>query len=107
MTERLQNFIDGAWRDSSAGEALNVINPASAAVLAQVPLSPAADVNQAVEIAERAFLLWRRTPVVDRVQPLFKLKALLEQHRDDLALSITEECGKTLAESKGEMQRAI
>jgi malonate-semialdehyde dehydrogenase (acetylating)/methylmalonate-semialdehyde dehydrogenase len=107
MTERLQNFIDGAWRPSSADEALNVINPASAAVLAQVPLSPAADVNQAVEIAERAFPLWRRIPVGDRVQPLFKLKSLLEQHRDDLALSITDECGKTLAESKGEIQRAI
>ncbi len=107
MTERLHNFIDGDWRASTADHALNVINPASAEVLAEVPLSPAADVHQAVEIAECAFIGWRRTPVVDRVQPLFKLKALLEQHRDDLSLSITNECGKTLAESKGEMQRAI
>ncbi|HZP05574.1 MAG TPA: CoA-acylating methylmalonate-semialdehyde dehydrogenase [Terracidiphilus sp.] len=107
MTERLQNFIDGGWRASTADHALKVINPASAEVLAEVPLSPSADVHQAVEIAERAFLGWRRTPVVDRVQPLFKLKVLLEQHRDDLALSITNECGKTMAESKGEMQRAI
>ncbi len=107
MNERLQNFINGGWIASSADVALNVINPASAAVLAEVPLSPAADVHQAVEAAERAFVQWRRTPVVDRVQPLFKLKSLLEQHRDDLALSITDECGKTLAESKGEIQRAI
>jgi malonate-semialdehyde dehydrogenase (acetylating) / methylmalonate-semialdehyde dehydrogenase len=107
MAERLQNFIDGGWRASSAGDALRVINPASAAVLAEVPLSPAADVNQAVEIAERAFFAWRRTPVVERVQPLFKLKTLLEQNRDDLALSITNECGKTLAESKAEMLRAV
>lgn len=107
MTERLQNFVDGGWRASTAGHVLEVVNPASAEVLAEVPLSTAADVSAAVEIAERAFIGWRRTPVVDRVQPLFKLKALLEQHRDDLALSITEECGKTLGESKGEMQRAI
>jgi malonate-semialdehyde dehydrogenase (acetylating) / methylmalonate-semialdehyde dehydrogenase len=107
MSERLQNFIDGAWRASSADQALNVINPASARVLAEVPLSTSADVHQAVEIAERAFLGWRRTPVVERVQPLFKLKTLLEQHREDLSLSITDECGKTLAESRGEMQRAI
>jgi malonate-semialdehyde dehydrogenase (acetylating) / methylmalonate-semialdehyde dehydrogenase len=107
MAQRLQNFIDGDWRGSSAGQVLDVLNPASAEVLAEVPLSPAADVDAAVEIAERAFLLWRRTPVVDRVQPLFKLKTLLEQHRDDLALSITDECGKTLAESKGEMLRAV
>ncbi len=107
MTERLQNFVDGNWRASSANQTLKVINPASAAVLAEVPLSPATDVNAAVEIAERAFLSWRRVPVIDRVQPLFKLKALLEQHRDELALSITNECGKTLGESKAEMQRAI
>ena len=79
--ERLQNFIDNAWRPSSASEALKVINPASAKVLAEVPLSPAADVNAAVAIAERAFRDWRRTPVVERIQPLFRLKTLLEQHR--------------------------
>jgi len=101
--ERLQNFIEGEWRGSSASETLNVINPASAEVLAEVPLSPAADVNAAVEVAQRAFLEWRRTPVVDRVQPLFRLKTLLEEHRDELALSITNECGKTLTESKAEI----
>ena len=105
--ERLQNFIGGAWRTSSSSDTLNVVNPASAAVIAEVPLSPGGDVNAAVEIAERAFISWRRTPVVERVQPLFKLKALLEQHRDDLALSITDECGKTLTESKAEILRAV
>src|SRR5580704_15410659 len=105
--DRLQNFIGGAWRPSSASEALKVINPASAAVIAEVPLSPATDVNAAVEIAERAFVQWRRTPVVERIQPLFKLKTLLEQHREELMLSITNECGKTLAESKGEILRAV
>jgi malonate-semialdehyde dehydrogenase (acetylating)/methylmalonate-semialdehyde dehydrogenase len=105
--DRSQNFIGGEWRLSSASEALNVINPASAKVLAEVPLSPAADVNAAVEVAQRAFLDWRRTPVVERIQPLFRLKTLLEQHRDELALSITDECGKTLAESKGEILRAV
>ena len=105
--ERLQNFVDGGWRASSASDVLNVINPASAKVLAEVPLSPATDVNAAVEVAERAFIEWRRTPVVDRIQPLFRLKTLLEQHRDELALSITDECGKTLAESKGEILRAV
>ena len=107
MIDRLQNFVDGTWRTSTAEQALGVINPASAAVIAQVPLSPAAEVNEAVESAARAFVLWRRTPVGDRIQPLFKLKTLLEANRDDLALTITDECGKTLAESKGEMQRAI
>ena len=107
MSERLQNFIDGAWSPSTAAETLSVLNPASTAVLAEVPLSPAADVVKAAEVAARAFVGWRRTPVGDRIQPLFKLKTLLEANRDDLALTITEECGKTLGESKGEMQRAI
>ena len=107
MSERLRNFIDGAWSPSTAAETLSVLNPASTAVLAEVPLSPAADVVKAAEVAARAFVGWRRTPVGDRIQPLFKLKTLLEANRDDLALTITEECGKTLGESKGEMQRAI
>src|ERR1700735_798106 len=94
--ERLQNFVDGGWRASSANDALKVIDPASAKVLAEVPLSPATDVNAAVEAAERAFIEWRRTPVVDRIQPLFRLKTLLEQHREELGLSITHEWGKAL-----------
>jgi len=105
--ERLENFIDGVWRPSSAKETLKVVNPASAKVLAEVPLSPAADVNTAVEAAERAFVAWRRTPVTERVQPLFKLKTLLEQHREEIALAITDECGKTLAESGAEIVRAV
>ncbi len=92
---------------STAEQALNVLNPASAAVLAEVPLSPAAEVNKAADGAARAFVGWRRTPVGDRIQPLFKLKNLLEANRDDLARTITDECGKTLGESKGEMRRAI
>ena len=96
MVERLQNFIDGAWSPSSAEQALNVLNPASAQVLAQVPLSPAAEVNQAAESAARAFIGWRRTPVGDRIVPLFKLRGLLEANREDLSRSITDECGKTM-----------
>ena len=107
MTDRLQNYIDGAWRASSASEALNVLDPASAQVLATVPLSPAAEVDQAAQSAARAFAGWRRTPAGERVQPLFKLKVLLEQNLDDLARTITSECGKTHAESVGELRRAI
>jgi malonate-semialdehyde dehydrogenase (acetylating)/methylmalonate-semialdehyde dehydrogenase len=107
MTQTLANFIDGAWRNSKAGQALNVLNPASAQVLAEVPLSPSAEVHQAAEAASRAFPAWRRTPVGDRVQPLFRLKTLLESNLEDLARTITDECGKTHAESVGEMRRAI
>lgn len=107
MSETLLNYVDGGFCPSSGAETADVINPATAKVVARVPLSSAEDVRQAAEAAAKAFPDWRRMPVGDRIQPLFKLKVLLEAHRDDLALAITEECGKTLAESRGELQRAI
>ncbi|MGH7998295.1 MAG: aldehyde dehydrogenase family protein, partial [Brasilonema sp.] len=103
----LPNYINGQWSTSIATEYLDVLNPATAKILAQVPLSPASEVNQATEAAAEAFVSWRRTPPTERVQYLFKLKNLLEENLEDLARTITTECGKTLAESKGEMQRAI
>ncbi len=103
----LPNYINGQWCASKATDYLEVINPATAEVLAQVPLSPASELNQAVTDAAVAFTTWRRTPPTERVQYLFKLKNLLEENFEDLAHTITLECGKTLAESKGEMRRAI
>jgi len=107
MAELLPNYINGSWLKSGARETLKVVNPASAAVLAEVPLSPAAEVGQAVDAAHRAFGSWRRTPVGERIQPLFKLKALLEDNLDKLARTITNECGKTYSESAAELRRAI
>jgi malonate-semialdehyde dehydrogenase (acetylating)/methylmalonate-semialdehyde dehydrogenase len=101
------NYIEGAWRESAATERIPVINPATAEELGRTPLSPAVEVDQAVAAAARAFPDWRRTPVTERIQYLFKLKTLLEEHFDDISRTITTECGKTLAESRGEMRRAI
>jgi malonate-semialdehyde dehydrogenase (acetylating)/methylmalonate-semialdehyde dehydrogenase len=106
-TITLPNYINGEWCASNATEFLDVINPATTEVLAKVPLSTASEVNQATEVAAAAFVTWRRTPPTERVQYLFKLKNLLEENFEDLARTITQECGKTLAESKGEMRRAI
>lgn len=96
----LKNYINGEWRLSSASDRLPVHNPATAQVLAEVPLSPGDEVNQATAAAAQAFLAWRRVPAVERVQPLFRLKGLLEAHADELARLITQECGKTLKESR-------
>jgi malonate-semialdehyde dehydrogenase (acetylating)/methylmalonate-semialdehyde dehydrogenase len=83
------------------------MNPASATVLAEVPLSPAEEVDEAAAAAAAAADGWRRTPVGDRIQHLFKLKTLLDDNLDAIGRTITEECGKTYAESIGEMRRAI
>ena len=103
----LLNYINGEWCTSQGTELLDVVNPATTEVLSQVPLSKKADVELAVTAAAAAFTTWRRTPPTTRVQYLFKLKFLLEEHLEELSRTITDECGKTLKESKAELQRAI
>jgi len=103
---RLANYINGEWQKADA-DVLPVINPATAQTLAEVPLSPAAELARAAESALSAFPSWRATPAGERIQPLFRLKALIEANMDDLARTITEECGKTLGESRAEIQRGI
>jgi malonate-semialdehyde dehydrogenase (acetylating) / methylmalonate-semialdehyde dehydrogenase len=104
---QLTNYINGRWTESRASEWLDVVNPATSEALARVPLADAAGVDAGVEAAAAAFPEWRRTPPEDRIQPLFKLKNLLEDHIDELSRIITQENGKTFTEAKAEMRRAI
>ncbi|MCB9461950.1 MAG: CoA-acylating methylmalonate-semialdehyde dehydrogenase [Anaerolineaceae bacterium] len=107
MTTKILDFIDGQWTDAKASDLLDVINPAEGASIAQVVMTPGTVVAQAVEAGHTAFQEWRYTPVTDRIQHLFKLKMLLEEHLDEIARVITNECGKTYKESIGEMRRGI
>jgi malonate-semialdehyde dehydrogenase (acetylating)/methylmalonate-semialdehyde dehydrogenase len=107
LTQPLQNFINGQWQAATCSTHLDIVNPATQEVLGQVPLSSGADVEQAARAAQEALPGWRGVPPGDRVQYLYRLKALLEQHREEVAQIITQECGKTLEEARGEMQRAI
>ena len=104
---KLRNYVNGAWRASTATEFVEVINPATAEVLTSTPLSTRADVDSAVQTAADAFPSWRRTPPGERIQYLFKLKNLLEEHIDELARLITLENGKTFGEAKAELRRGI
>ncbi len=104
---KVANYIDGQWQDSAAAEWQDVSNPATGEVMARVPLSDTSEVTRAIESAAAAYPAWRRTPPEDRIQPLFKLKVLLEDHQDELARVITLENGKTFVEAKGELRRAI
>lgn len=105
--QRLHNYINGRWQLSQSTSVLDVVNPATHEALARVPLSGALEVQAAVEAAATGFREWRQTPATDRVQYLFKFKQLLEEHLDDLARTITNECGKTYKESLGELRRGI
>jgi len=104
---KIPNFIDGRWVQSSTDHWFNVHNPATGELVARTPLCAAAEVNAAVDSAAKAFSEWRRTPPEERIQPLFKLKMLLEAHQDELARLITIENGKTFAEARAELRRAI
>ena len=103
----VHNFIDGSWIESRASDFLDVINPATGEAIARTPQSTVDEVNAAIEAAAAAYPDWRRTPPEDRIQPLFKLKQLLEDHIDDFGRLISQENGKTFVEAKAEMRRAI
>jgi malonate-semialdehyde dehydrogenase (acetylating)/methylmalonate-semialdehyde dehydrogenase len=101
------NYIGGEWRRSSSTEASEIQNPATAETLASVPLATSNEVDAAVSAAAAAFPGWRRTPAQERIQFLFRLKRLLEEHADEIARITTMENGKTLAESRAELARGI
>lgn len=103
----LKNYINGQWLLSSGLESQAIINPATNEEWERCPLSSAQDVEEAARSAQEAFLGWRKTPVADRVQYLFKIKTLFEQNHEELAKIITREHGKILSESKAEVRRAI
>lgn len=104
---QLLNYIAGTWQRSRASDYLAVRNPATGETLNRVPLTPRDELDEAVQAAQAAFVDWRRVPVTDRIQYLFKFKQLLEEHFDEIARLTTQECGKTLAEARGELRRGI
>ena len=107
VIETVGNFIGGQWVKSTTTNFQDVINPASAEIIGRTPLSTGAEVDAAVQAAQAAFQVWSKVPPGERSQYLYKMKSLLEIHREELARLITLECGKTLDESRGELQRAI
>src|SRR5690242_5397827 len=106
-TRLLGNYIGGAWVPSTASDALDVTNPATGDVLARVPLSIRADVDAAVAAARAAFPAWRSRSTIERARWLFGFRQVLEAHQDEVARSVTREMGKTFADARAEVGRAI
>lgn len=107
MNDVLRNYINGEWVKSKGNKCIPVINPATGKAIAKVPLGVEEDIEMAALAAKEASLNWRNTPASRRIKYLFKMKELLENHTDEIAILCTNESGKTLAESKAEMVRAI
>ena len=101
------NFVGGEWSRGNSTETFDVFNPATSELLAKVQMAGRDDVNAAVKSASAAYPEWRRTPPQNRIQFLFKFRALLEQHGDEIARITTQENGKTFAESRAELARGI
>jgi malonate-semialdehyde dehydrogenase (acetylating)/methylmalonate-semialdehyde dehydrogenase len=104
----LKNYIGGAWVAPQAPVgSRDVVNPATGATIATVPLSGAADVDAAVAAARAAFPGWRSTPSIERARMLFTLREKLLRDAERLARSVTTEMGKTLPDARAEVSRAI
>ncbi len=102
-----KQYIGGQWCDAAASGVFDVTNANTGEAIAKTPLSGPADIGQAVAAAAGAFPKWAATPVGQRAQVMFRYKALLEAHIEELGRIMTVEHGKTLAEAIGEMRRGI
>ncbi|MFN4152214.1 MAG: aldehyde dehydrogenase family protein, partial [Candidatus Sericytochromatia bacterium] len=103
----LKNYINGEFVDAISKETLDVTNPATNQVIAQVPLCKKEDLDNAVKAAKTAFKSWRRTPPSERAKYIFKFKNLMEEHFEEIARLVTIEHGKALDEARGDVRRGI
>lgn len=107
MAEVLKNYIGGKWVASTSNQTESVYNPATGEVLAEVPISNADDLNQAIATAKEAFETWKNVAVPRRARVLFKYQQLLVENWEELAKMITKENGKNYDEAYGEVLRGI
>ncbi|MES1208591.1 MAG: CoA-acylating methylmalonate-semialdehyde dehydrogenase [Pseudomonadota bacterium] len=107
MIKKLTNFVNGKAAASETTRWGDVYDPATGAVASQVPMSTPKDVNAAVAAAHRAFPQWSATPAVRRARVLFKFKALIDEHMDELATLLTSEHGKVLDDARGSVTRGM
>jgi len=100
---RQQCFIDGQWRDADTKETIDVTNPATGKVIGTVPKMGAGETRRAIQAANAAWRGWRRKPAKERARILRRWHDLTMENADDLAMIMTIEQGKPLAEARGEI----
>lgn len=104
---RLRNYVGGRWVESRTTDWRDVVNPATGQAIAEVPMSTDGEVDEAVQIAQQAFQSWQREPPVRRARPFFILKQLMEEYLEELSRTLVQEMGKTIADARMELRRAI
>jgi alpha-ketoglutaric semialdehyde dehydrogenase len=106
--DNYRNFIGGKWQESASARTAQNINPANTDdILGTVKQATRDEARAAVESAAGAFPSWRATPAPTRGRIVARAARLMEEHKEDLAQLLTREEGKTIAESRGELQRSI
>jgi aldehyde dehydrogenase (NAD+) len=108
MLETYQNYVGNQWKSARSGATFENENPANrGSVLGCFQSSSAEDVSEAIGVAAEAFTRWRRTPLAERQQVVGEFLRLLKETRDELARIVTLENGKTIRESRGEVDSAV
>ncbi|MBU1225920.1 MAG: CoA-acylating methylmalonate-semialdehyde dehydrogenase [Actinobacteria bacterium] len=107
MTNRLKYFVGGEWRMSETDEWYEITNSSTGEVIAEAPRCTTGEVDAAVAAAVAAFPAWRDTPLPQRVQVMFRLKAKLDEHLSDLSTLLATEMGKTYNEARGDVLKVI
>ncbi|MGI9516065.1 MAG: aldehyde dehydrogenase family protein, partial [Pirellulaceae bacterium] len=100
-------FSAGKWIECNTDRTSTVFNPSTGQAIAQVPMCSAEDTGRVVQSAVDALPTWKETPVVERARLMFRLRQIMEQRFDEIAALVTREHGKTLAESRAEVQRTV
>ncbi|MCL2492558.1 MAG: CoA-acylating methylmalonate-semialdehyde dehydrogenase [Clostridiales bacterium] len=107
MITKLQYFSDGKWLESKTEKFMDVYNPSTGEVLAQAPCCTKDEVEAAIEAAAAAFPAWSATPVMKRVQILYKVRSLLEEHMGELTELVCRENGKAWGDAEGEILKVL
>jgi succinate-semialdehyde dehydrogenase/glutarate-semialdehyde dehydrogenase len=103
MYPEVQLFVDGAWTKAAAGRFLDVMNPATGEPVGKVAHADKADLDRALEAAEKGFKAWRKVSAFDRAKVMRKAANLLRERADAIAPLLTMEQGKPVADAKGEV----
>ena len=104
---RLSLYINGQWVESASQSLHPVYDPAKGEVIGEVPFATGEEIDLSVTTAAEAFQKWRELPLPDRVQYLYRMKESFERHYEDLAIINTQNHGKTIHESRGDVRRTI
>ena len=102
----VENFIDGTF-EKNGQPTLDVVDPSNGNVITTVPLSSSADVDRAVQAAEKSFVSWSKMTLKERVQIFFRYRSLLEKNMDELTKLVQLENGKTYGEAKAEVEKSM